>query len=58
MMIYSRVRIVGSKPMWTRLLDGLWELTLKLKRRKIIKSNKDIDEFYELIEESVERERW
>ena len=35
-----------------------YELTLRLRRRKIIRSNKDIDEFYELVEESIDRDRW
>ena len=52
------VGTVGSRLMWIKLLDGLYELTLRLRRRKIIKSNKDIDEFYELIEESIDRDRW
>ena len=52
------VGTVGSRLMWIKLLDGLWRLTLRLRRRKIIKSNKDIDEFYELVEESIDRDRW
>ena len=52
------VGTVGSKLMWIKLLDGLWRLTLRLKRKRVFRSKRDVEEFYELVEESVERERW
>ena len=53
------VGTVGSKLMWIKLLDGLYELTLRLKKRKrVFGSKRDVEEFYELIEECTERERW